>query len=330
MARPPTANSILRNFKKQPYAPSTPIATNMHLPNHSGDHSAGSMRRAPVNNTDLVNKEYVDDTIGALDLQDVTDVDNNTTNELIVEDSVAGILRNRVHNTSTASVSVIGAGYELKNDNDYWGLLAMTNSGATIGSSGFTNTMHLYNQGYGNTLLTTDGNKDFVFYADPTDSHNFSALNSSIMTLKASGELQMTNKITNVTDPTANQDAATKKYVDTLTKAWDFTILDPNGAYDVDTQIFIGWARDDLTITKIQVELDSATNQVAGDLKYADDFLSLANAAVINDFDTTSGKRTDTSISSASVASGKAIYLQFDSQPHEDINQMHVHIEWEF
>ena len=134
--------------------------------------------------------------------------------------------------------------------------------------------------------------------------------------------------------PANSKDIVNKAYCDGniagQTHSWEFTIMDPNGAYDQDTQIFIGWARAGLTITKIQIELDAATNQVAGDLKYADDFLSLANSAVINDFDTTSGKRTDTSITSASVASGKAIYLQFDSQPNAAINQMHVHIEWEF
>jgi hypothetical protein len=132
--------------------------------------------------------------------------------------------------------------------------------------------------------------------------------------------------------PVNPTDLVNKEYVDNHThqKQWNFTILNPFGDYDIDTQIFIAWARDALTITKIQIELDSAANEVAGDLKYADDFLALGNATVINDFDTTSGKRTDTSITSGSVASGKAIYLQFDSQPNAAIKQMHVHIEWEF
>jgi len=47
----------------------TPIATNMFLPNHSGDHSAGKTG-TPINDLDLVNKEYVDDEIPTNYLKD--------------------------------------------------------------------------------------------------------------------------------------------------------------------------------------------------------------------------------------------------------------------
>ena len=115
-----------------------------------------------------------------------------------------------------------------------------------------------------------------------------------------------------------------------MTRSWDFTIIDPNSVQDTTNEIFIAWATAALTITKIQIELDISTQDITGDLKYADDFQGLASATVINDIDTTSGKRTDTSITSASVASGKAIYISFDAQPHADITQMHVHIEWDY
>ena len=38
----------------------TPIATDMFVPNHSGDHSAGRVQRTPSNDDDIVNKAYVD------------------------------------------------------------------------------------------------------------------------------------------------------------------------------------------------------------------------------------------------------------------------------
>jgi len=41
----------------------TPIATDLFLPNHSGDHSAGHTG-TPVNDLDIANKKYVDDNIG--------------------------------------------------------------------------------------------------------------------------------------------------------------------------------------------------------------------------------------------------------------------------
>lgn len=122
----------------------------------------------------------------------------------------------------------------------------------------------------------------------------------------------------------------TPNHIFTTPRSWSFSIGDPHGRYDIDTQIFIAWVPYMLTITKIQIELDASTNQVQGDLKYANDFLSLASPQVINDFDTTNGKRTDTTITNGIVPTGKAIYLQFDSQPHKDIKQMHVQIDWKY
>lgn len=77
-----------------------------------------------------------------------------------------------------------------------------------------------------------------------------------------------------------------------------------------------------LTISKITVSLDAAGNEVAGDLKYADAFIGLANPVVINPFDTTSGVLSDDSIASGSVPAGKCIYLSFDLAPSVDITQM--------
>ena len=44
----------------------TPVATDMFLPNHSGDHSAGLVNTTPTNDTDIVNKKYVDDEISGI------------------------------------------------------------------------------------------------------------------------------------------------------------------------------------------------------------------------------------------------------------------------
>ena len=40
----------------------------LNIPNHSGDHSAGRLLRTPSNETDLVNKEYVDSITGRASL----------------------------------------------------------------------------------------------------------------------------------------------------------------------------------------------------------------------------------------------------------------------
>ena len=44
----------------------TPIATDMFLPNHSGDLSAGKVRTTPTQDLNVVNKKYVDDAIAAI------------------------------------------------------------------------------------------------------------------------------------------------------------------------------------------------------------------------------------------------------------------------
>lgn len=84
----------------------------------------------------------------------------------------------------------------------------------------------------------------------------------------------------------------------------------------------------DLTVSKITVTLEAAGNEVAGDLKYADALIGLANPVVINDFDTTSGVRVDTSITAGAVPAGKCIYLSFDSAPNSAITTMIMDIEF--
>jgi hypothetical protein len=52
-----------RLLKKYRAEPKTPVADSYFLPNHSGDMSSGHIPKAPVKDTDLVNKEYVDNVI---------------------------------------------------------------------------------------------------------------------------------------------------------------------------------------------------------------------------------------------------------------------------
>ena len=55
----------------------------MFMPNHSGDHSAGSVLTTPVNDNDLVNKKYVDDNAGT----GLWEVDGTET-QLIIADEI--------------------------------------------------------------------------------------------------------------------------------------------------------------------------------------------------------------------------------------------------
>lgn len=58
---------FVNKLRKQTSRPEikTPIATDMFLPNQSGDHSVGVVTKTPVNDYDIANKKYVDDTAGA-------------------------------------------------------------------------------------------------------------------------------------------------------------------------------------------------------------------------------------------------------------------------
>jgi hypothetical protein len=101
-------------------------------------------------------------------------------------------------------------------------------------------------------------------------------------------------------------------------KHLDFTLIDDASIYTALGQCKIplvtktGQA---MTITNIEVTNNTSAKEVAGDLRYADNCLSFANDTLINDFDTTSGVRSDNTLTKATVPLGKCIYVWFDSSP---------------
>jgi len=110
-----------------------------------------------------------------------------------------------------------------------------------------------------------------------------------------------------------------------------FNLVDPLATQTEDNEICIWPVTDaDITITKITVTLDSAANEIAGDLKYADTFIGLANPVVVNTFDTTAGVLADDSITSGGVAAGKTIYISFDSAPNTAIKQACFEIRYDY
>ena len=74
----------------------------------------------------------------------------------------------------------------------------------------------------------------------------------------------------------------------------------------------------------------SASYELTGDLKYADARTGLADATVINAFETTSGILDDSSITSASVASGKFLYLLFDAVPNASDTDDSICFTWDY
>jgi len=110
-----------------------------------------------------------------------------------------------------------------------------------------------------------------------------------------------------------------------------FNVANPNTMQTADGEWCLVPAIDAaITVTRIVVTLDAAGNEVAGDLKYADTFIGLANATVINTFDTTSGVLDDSTITVGAVAAGKCIYISFDSAPNAAITQMCVDVYYDY
>ena len=95
-----------------------------------------------------------------------------------------GILRQSVINKNTGNAA--GAGFTAVNDNGYFTTIGIAGSGNVT----FPNNVSIhYVPGYGDHWQAIDGNKDYVWFSDPTDSHNNSALTNEIMRLLASGYL---------------------------------------------------------------------------------------------------------------------------------------------
>jgi len=89
--RPATTNSLLRNLKKQS-SKSKGVVSNMFIPNHSGDHSAGNVSETPSNDNDLVNKKYVDDSVvGNLAVTSTNTIEDE---RIVVGDTGARRVRN--------------------------------------------------------------------------------------------------------------------------------------------------------------------------------------------------------------------------------------------
>ena len=93
---------------KQTRQPQQTIPTNLtgsfNLPNHSGDNSAGMVRSTPVNDTDLVNKKYVDDAIAVEDIWDRT---GTTITQKIANDIV--LVQTETDTTSESSGFIVGS-----------------------------------------------------------------------------------------------------------------------------------------------------------------------------------------------------------------------------
>jgi hypothetical protein len=111
-----------------------------------------------------------------------------------------------------------------------------------------------------------------------------------------------------------------------------FTIIDPATAYGKSATICIVPTLDAaITVTNLEVTCGAdPTTELTGDIMYADTFIGKATPVVINDFDTAIGVRSDSSITSGAVASGKAIYVSFDTVPETAITQVSFDLSFDY
>ena len=85
------------------------------------------------------------------------------------------------------------------------------------------------------------------------------------------------------------------------------------------------------TVTNLEVTCDAnPTTELTGDVKYADTYIGLANATVINAFDTTDGVLSDSTITSGAIAAGKAIYISFDTTPDAALKTITWDIQFDY
>jgi hypothetical protein len=153
-------------------------------------------------------------------------------------------------------------------------------------------------------------------------------------TVRQGTSLSDTTKQMLKSDSSATAGEAGKYWTPTMqanaTRHLRVTIIDPNTAYGKDSCICI-WNKTDVAIVITNLEVSCGadpTTEPTGDIKYADAFIGRANPVVINDFDTTNGVRSDGSIASGNVASGKCIFIRFDAAPEAAMTQITFDISY--
>jgi hypothetical protein len=117
-----------------------------------------------------------------------------------------------------------------------------------------------------------------------------------------------------------------------LPRHWVINVPDPDAQYAVDTQILIKPKLDAaVTVTHAVcgADADPAT-ELTMDLKFADSFIGLANATVVTALDTLAGTTETSTFADATIPSGKAVYLQFDTTPDSTMTQFNCDVTYDY
>jgi hypothetical protein len=166
---------------------------------------------------------------------------------------------------------------------------------------------------------------DGLSYSNPNASIDYNSTNLKITT----NQIDTIQSIATVASPTF-AGAKIGGFIKRKTNILPFSIINPSGAFAVTPRINIMKAPAPLTITKLTVQTSTTGYEVVGDLKKANSFITYAGSAVINDFDTTTGYRTDSSLTAGTVHTDRVIFLSFDSTPNAGMTQVHYQLEWDY
>lgn len=215
--RPPSAKTLVdRQLGRNIQNPILPAGESFIIPNHSGDHSAGTTG-TPVNPTDLVNKEYVDnvsiqhDSLTHLDYADAGHYGN-----VLVGDGADG--DSYVYFYEGAPTGVYLRWNHTAGDfnlNKKLRIIKSDYSDIQLQATGVNSNARFVLQNDAIQWTTgVAGNDCFIISDDTAGEQRFKIDTSGNVDI-LSGTLDMnTHKILGVVDPTSDQEVATKKYVD--------------------------------------------------------------------------------------------------------------------
>lgn len=161
--------------------------------------------------------------------------------------------------------------------------------------------------------VLSDGDDKYIeLYHDDTD-----AIISS-----SSGSINLASQTLNMPKRTKNDD-----------RFYTFNLFNPNSLYDTDTQVcFEPNLPAAITITEVTVTCDAdPATELDIDLKWANAFIGLASATLIEPIDTTNGTTDiDSNFDDATVAAGKCLYVEFGADPISAIKQAIVKVRYDY
>jgi len=179
---------------------------------------------------------------------------------------------------------------------------------------------------------TTTGDVDVIHYFSTDGSYTteWFRWNDGLSLFELSDDFDVTGNITvSGTVDTVDVAALAAKVHKEDLKYYMFNLADPDALYAVDAE----WSIDPrtaqaITIDSFTVTLNAdPTTELTFSLKFADAFIGLATATVIDDTATVAGVTTVTGgFGDATVPAGKCIYWLFDADPDDAITQASVKI----